>query len=61
MVNKIHRIDGLRHSGMTSEHCQTIMIRVLNTIFVSRLQELARQVDPVRAQQLKTVHGESST
>ena len=36
LVSKIQTIDGLRHSGRKSEHGQR-MIRVLKTIFTSRL------------------------
>ena len=51
-------IHGLRHSGMKSEHGQT-MIRVLKTIYAQRLWELARQVVPIRAQEVKTLGMES--
>ena len=45
-------IEGLRHSGMESEHGQT-MLRVLRTICAPRLCELARHVDLDRAQQVQ--------
>ena len=52
VISKIQTIDGLRHSGMGSEHGET-MIRVPITVFAPRLRELAHQVDPARGQQEK--------
>ena len=50
-ASKIQTLDGSRHTGMEREHCQT-MVRVLKTVFAPRLRELARQVNPARAQQV---------
>ena len=43
LASRTHTIDGLRQSGIGSEHGQT-MIRVLKIVFEPRLRELARQV-----------------
>ena len=53
LVSKIQSIDKLRYTGIGCEHGQT-MIKVLKTVFASRLQKLASQVETDRVHQVKS-------